>query len=87
MSALLTQISWTNHLQILSGAKSVEERHFYLQLCAKEQYSSRDLERQIGSAYYERYMLSAQKPVPENTPQNVRSSILTPILGCGDLTR
>lgn len=76
VSALLTQISWTNHLQILSGAKSVDERHFYLQLCAKEQYSSRDLERQIDSAYYERYMLSAQKPMPENTPQNVRSSIL-----------
>lgn len=76
VSALLTQISWTNHLQILSGAKSIEERHFYLQLCAKEQYSSRELERQIDSAYYERYMLSAQKPVPENTPQNVRSSIL-----------
>lgn len=76
VSALLTQISWTNHLQILSGAKSIEERHFYLQLCAKEQYSSRELERQIDSAYYERYMLSTQKPVPENAPQNVRSSIL-----------
>lgn len=35
VSALLTQISWTNHLQILSGTKSIEERHFYLQLCAK----------------------------------------------------
>lgn len=57
VSALLTQISWTNHLQILSGAKSIEERHFYLQLCAKEQYSSRELERQIDSAYYERYMV------------------------------
>lgn len=76
VSALLTQISWTNHLQIMSGAKSVEERHFYLQLCAKERYSSRELERQIDSAYYERYMLSAQKPVPETAPQNVRGSIL-----------
>lgn len=76
VSALLTQISWTNHLQILSGAKSIEERHFYLQLCAKEQYSSRELERQIDSAYYERYMLSAQKPVLKNTPQDVRGSIL-----------
>lgn len=76
VSALLTQISWTNHLQIMSGTKSAEERHFYLQLCAKEHYSSRELERQIDSAYYERYMLSAQKPVPESAPQNVRSSIL-----------
>lgn len=76
VSALLTQISWTNHLQIMSGTKSIEERHFYLQLCAKEHYSSRELERQIDSAYYERYVLSAQKPVPETAPQNVRSSIL-----------
>ena len=76
VSALLTQISWTNHLQIMSSTKSAEERRFYLQLCAKEHYSSRELERQIDSAYYERYMLSAQKPVPESAPQNVRSSIL-----------
>ena len=30
VSALLTQISWTNHLQIMSGSKSQEERHFYM---------------------------------------------------------
>lgn len=76
VSALLTQISWTNHLQIMSGSKSKEERHFYMQLCAKEHYSSRELERQMDSAYYERYMLSSQKLVPESVPQNVRSSIL-----------
>lgn len=76
VSALLTQISWTNHLQIMSGSKSAEERHFYLQLCVKEHYSSRELERQIDSAYYERYMLSAQKPVPNSAPQDIRNSIL-----------
>lgn len=76
VSALLTQISWTNHLQIMSAAKSTEERHFYLQLCAKEHCSSRELERQIDSAYYEWYMLSSRKPVPESAPQNVRNSIL-----------
>ena len=36
VSALLTQISWTNHLQIMSGTKSIEEKEFYLSLCAKE---------------------------------------------------
>ena len=30
VSALLTQISWTNHLQILSGTNSIEEKEFYL---------------------------------------------------------
>lgn len=65
VSALLTQISWTNHLMIMSKAKTIEERHFYISLCIKESYSSRELERQIESAYYERYMLSQEKILPE----------------------
>ena len=47
VSALLTQISWTNHLQIMSGTKSIEEKEFYLALCVQEKYSTRELERQI----------------------------------------
>ena len=65
VSALLTQINWTNHLAIMSKAKTVEERHFYIALCVKETYSSRELERQIDSGYYERYMLSKEKILPE----------------------
>jgi len=65
VSALLTQISWTNHLAIMSKAKTPEERHFYITLCIKESYSSRELERQIESGYYERYMLSKEKILPE----------------------
>lgn len=76
VSALLTQISWTNHLLILSKAKSREERVFYLTLTAKEHYSSRELERQIDSAYYERYMLSQEKGLTETVSRNIRHSIL-----------
>lgn len=76
VSALLTQISWTNHLLIMSKAKTKEERDFYVALAAKEHYSSRELERQLDSAYYERYMLSSGKQPPELVPQNVRSRIL-----------
>lgn len=76
VTPLVTQISWTNHLLIMSGSKSTEERHFYMGLCAKNRYSKRELERQMDSAYYERYMLSAKKPLPERIPQNVRGSIL-----------
>ena len=65
VAALLTQISWTNHLMIMSKAKTVEERHFYITLCVQESYSSRELERQIESSYYERYMLSKEKILPE----------------------
>ena len=45
VSPLVTQISWTNHLLIMSGSKSAEERLFYLSLCVKEHYSKRELER------------------------------------------
>jgi predicted nuclease of restriction endonuclease-like (RecB) superfamily len=60
---LVTQLSWTNNLLILSGAKSKEERHFYLKLSIKNNYSKRELDRQISS-YYERYMLSDGKQLP-----------------------
>ena len=74
VSALLTQISWTNHLLIISGTKSIEEKEFYLSLCAKEKYSSRELERQLKSAYYQRYMLSTQtiSPVETQSGESVR---------------
>lgn len=30
VSTLLTQLSWSNHLKIMSGSKSKEEREFYI---------------------------------------------------------
>ena len=42
---LVTQLYWTNNLLILSGTKSKEEskeeRHFYLKLSIKNNYSKR----------------------------------------------
>ena len=64
---LVTQLSWTNNLLIISGSKSIEERHFYLKLSIKENYSKRELDRQITSSYYERYMLSGGKMLPTQT--------------------
>lgn len=52
-------------LFIMLKAKTMEERHFYITLCIKESYLSRGLERQIESRYYERYMLSNEKLLPE----------------------
>lgn len=65
VSTLLTQISWSNHLAIMSKSKTKEERQFYIQLCAKESYSFRELKRQLDSSYYERYMLSKSQMLPE----------------------
>ncbi len=54
MSTLLTQLSWSNHLKLLSACKTNDERLFYMQLCVKEGYSARELARQVDSGYYER---------------------------------
>lgn len=63
VSTLLTQLSWSNHLKIMSSCKSMEERIFYMNMCIREKYSARELARQVDSVYYERYMLS-KKPAP-----------------------
>ncbi|UQZ91394.1 DUF1016 domain-containing protein (plasmid) [Deltaproteobacteria bacterium Smac51] len=73
VSPLVTQISWSCHLAILSGTKDMEEKEFYLNLCARERYSKRELERQIRSGYYERCMLSAQALPPEITATAARA--------------
>ncbi len=64
VSTLLTQLSWSNHLKIMSACKSQEERHFYIYLCIKERLSHRELIRQIDSAYFERFMLSQKNTLP-----------------------
>lgn len=76
VSPLVTQISWTNHLLILSGTKTIEEKEFYIGLCAKEKYSKRELERQINSGYYHRYMLSSKAPAPAALTQNSHNRFL-----------
>ena len=50
----------------MSGCKTDEEREFYIRLCIKENYSKRQLERQLDSGYYERYMLSKGNLLPES---------------------
>ncbi|MBD3391183.1 MAG: DUF1016 family protein [Chitinivibrionales bacterium] len=61
LSPLVTQVPWTNHLIIISKAKSAEEREFYLKLCASERYSKRELERQIDASLFERTVSSPAK--------------------------
>ena len=67
---LVTQLSWTNNLVILSSSNSIEERHFYLQLAVKNNYSKRELTRQISSSYYERYLLSDSNRLSHLTKNN-----------------
>lgn len=64
LSTLLRELTWTNNIIILSKTKTIEEKEFYLNLSVKEKYSKRELERQISSAIYERFLLSQQKLSP-----------------------
>jgi predicted nuclease of restriction endonuclease-like (RecB) superfamily len=61
LSPLVREISWTNNVLIMMAAKTDEEREFYLLLSAKNNYSKRELERQIDSSLYERTMISNEK--------------------------
>lgn len=75
LSSLLREINWTNNLIILSRTKSIEEQEFYIKLCLKEKYSSRELERQINSSFFERSIsdnvkLSALLRVLQNDVEN-----------------
>jgi predicted nuclease of restriction endonuclease-like (RecB) superfamily len=58
VSALLTQLPWTHHLLILSRSKRPEERDFYLRMAIREGWSSRELERQLAGALFERAVLN-----------------------------
>ena len=62
--ALLTQLPWTHNLIILSQSKRPEEREFYLRMAVQEKWSSRELERQLKTALFERSVLNPAKVTP-----------------------
>lgn len=61
LSALSRQLSWSHNLAIFSRCKSIEEREFYLNISKQENYSFRELERQISTGYFERTMIGNTK--------------------------
>ena len=61
LSTLLREISWSHNLAIFSRCKSIEEKEFYLKITKEENYSFRELERQISSGLFERTMLGNAK--------------------------
>ena len=58
LSTLSREISWSNNVLIMMSAKSDEAREFYLFQTHKNNYSARELERQIESRLFERAMIS-----------------------------
>jgi len=63
-SAAVTE---THNLIILSKCKREVEREFYLRLAIKENWSRRELERQVGGALFERSAISPPNMSPAVT--------------------
>ncbi len=67
--SLSDQLSWT-HYRMLLKVEDEKVRNFYLEECEKSNWSTRQLERQINSFYYQRLLSSQDK-------DNVRDEIHT----------
>lgn len=60
VSALRTQLSWTQY-KLLLAVESQDKRAFYIAEAVKNNWTSRQLDRQINSSLYERLLLSNDK--------------------------
>ena len=58
LSPLVRELHWTHNVIILHSTNTEEEKEFYLKTCISEKWTRRELERQIDSSLYERFMLS-----------------------------
>jgi predicted nuclease of restriction endonuclease-like (RecB) superfamily len=58
--ALRSNLSWT-HYRMLMRVENEKARNFYLEECEKANWSTRQLERQINSFFYERLLSSRDK--------------------------
>ena len=58
--ALRSELSWT-HYRLLMRVENENAREFYMQEAVKFQWSTRQLERQINSFFYERLLSSKNK--------------------------
>ena len=57
---VMRELTWTHYLQLIR-IENEQARKFYEIECSKERWSTRELDRQIGSLFYERLCLSRNK--------------------------
>lgn len=78
LSALRRELSWT-HYKMLLRVEKQNAREFYLEECAKSNWSTRQLERQITSFYYERLLVSKNKlPVKREADTRAKELAVSP---------
>lgn len=71
---LPTNLSWT-HFRLLLEIDDIKERYFYLEECSKAMWSTRQLERQINTFYYQRLLASQDKQKVSQEIFNVEKSL------------
>ncbi|RKZ79438.1 MAG: DUF1016 domain-containing protein, partial [Candidatus Parabeggiatoa sp. nov. 3] len=59
-NTLHPELSWT-HYRLMLKVENPKARRFYIQECIESKWSTRQLERQINSFYYERLLSSQNK--------------------------
>jgi predicted nuclease of restriction endonuclease-like (RecB) superfamily len=89
-SALRTQFSWT-HYKLLISVDSDDKREFYEAESIKNNWNSRELERQINAHLYERLLLSNDKnsvlavakkeKLPESPTEIIKDPMILEFLG------
>jgi predicted nuclease of restriction endonuclease-like (RecB) superfamily len=78
LNALRSELSWT-HYRLLMRVENEHARDFYINECAKSNWSTRQLERQIQSLYYERLLASRNKlPVKREADARTKELAVSP---------
>ncbi|MFA6221995.1 MAG: PDDEXK nuclease domain-containing protein [Desulfomonilaceae bacterium] len=73
--ALRSELSWT-HYRALMRLEKPDARRYYMKEAAEQNWSSRALERQINSLYYERLVLSREREPVEAEARNATASLV-----------
>ena len=74
LNALRSELSWT-HYRLLMRVENKKARDFYISECVKANWSTRQLERQVYSFYYERLLASKNK-IPVKREADIRAKEL-----------
>ena len=91
-NAVRSELSWT-HYRLLLRVDAPQAREWYMQEAAAQNWSTRALERQIGSLHYERLLSSREKTnvqaeLPAPSPRDfVRDPVMLEFLGLPDTGR
>jgi len=77
-NALRTELSWT-HYRTLLQVEDAKAREWYMVEAATQNWSTRALERQVGTLYYERLLASKDRqPVRDEAAEKLATQEVTP---------